>query len=260
MAGAQVIVTSFLFPDAKFSEARLDAVLGALGGDKEKLVIDLSCRAADGKWFVAMNRWQTITDMEVNQGQSKSASPSRWSRNPSRPGRVLRGITHMRAHNTHTRTHTYITHIQITRAHGTHAHAHSHYLRTYIHTYIHIHAHYMPSPPHEPLLKPREPAWARPLADTIRMLEPHCSEFLVHAADNEGLQRGIDEALVSRLAGWCGIPVTYAGGGRRLEDLDLVERLSHGKVDLTLGSALDCFGGSGVRLDECVQWNWTREV
>jgi hypothetical protein len=47
-------------------------VLAALDGDKSKLVIDLSCRRrggdSDGKWFVAMNKWQTITDMEVNQG------------------------------------------------------------------------------------------------------------------------------------------------------------------------------------------------
>ena len=76
---AKVIVTSFLFPDAKFSQQRLDAVLAALGGDPERLVIDLSCRRRrsvegeddDGgqvRWFVAMNKWQTITDMEVNEG------------------------------------------------------------------------------------------------------------------------------------------------------------------------------------------------
>ena len=63
-------MTSFLFPNAKFSKVRLDAVLTALGGDKDKLVIDLSCRRVgiDEKWFVAMNKWQTITDMELNQG------------------------------------------------------------------------------------------------------------------------------------------------------------------------------------------------
>ena len=70
----QVIITSFLFPSGKFSQDRLDAVLAALGGDKDKLVIDLSCRKVVGgdegdKWFVAMNKWQTITDMEVNQGE-----------------------------------------------------------------------------------------------------------------------------------------------------------------------------------------------
>jgi len=78
---------------------------------------------------------------------------------------------------------------------------------------------------------------------------------LVHAADNEGLQKGIDEQLVTKLAQWCSIPVTYAGGGRNLQDLDRVKDLSDGRVDLTIGSALDVFGGSGVTFAECVRWN-----
>jgi phosphoribosylformimino-5-aminoimidazole carboxamide ribotide isomerase len=49
--------------------------------------------------------------------------------------------------------------------------------------------------------------------------------------------------------------VTYAGGGRHIADLERVKRLSGGKVDLTIGSALDCFGGEGVTLAECVAWN-----
>lgn len=61
-------MTSYLFPDAKFSQSRLDTLLARLGGDKSKLVIDLSCRRQGEKWFVAMNKWQTITDMEINQG------------------------------------------------------------------------------------------------------------------------------------------------------------------------------------------------
>ncbi|KAK4069908.1 uncharacterized protein Triagg1_6703 [Trichoderma aggressivum f. europaeum] len=163
-AGAEkVIITSYLFPDGHFSQQRLDAVLGALGGDKAKLVIDLSCRRQGEKWFVAMNKWQTLTDMEINQ-------------------------------------------------------------------------------------------------ESIQLLEPYCSEFLIHAADNEGLQRGIDEKLVERLAEWCSIPVTYAGGGRQLEDLETVKRLSRGKVDLTIGSALDCFGGTGVKFDDCVRWNGSQGV
>jgi phosphoribosylformimino-5-aminoimidazole carboxamide ribotide isomerase len=60
---------------------------------------------------------------------------------------------------------------------------------------------------------------------------------------------------VARLADWCSIPVTYAGGGRGLADLDLVRRLSAGRVHLTIGSALDCFGGTGVRFLDCVAWN-----
>ncbi|KAL4770783.1 hypothetical protein BDW60DRAFT_217911 [Aspergillus nidulans var. acristatus] len=154
----KVIITSFLFPEGRFSLERLQSVLAALGGDKSKLVLDLSCRRKGDTWFVAMNRWQTITEMEINQ-------------------------------------------------------------------------------------------------ESISLLEPYCSEFLIHAADVEGLQQGIDEELVSKLAEWCSIPVTYAGGARSLKDLEKVHLSSGGKVDLTIGSALDIFGGSGVTFDECVKWN-----
>ena len=90
---------------------------------------------------------------------------------------------------------------------------------------------------------------------TIKELESHCAEFLVHAADVEGLQSGIDSDLVELLGDCCSIPCTYAGGARSLEDLKLVHSLSNGKVDLTIGSALDIFGGRGVSLTDCVQWN-----
>ncbi|SLM37556.1 ribulose-phosphate binding barrel [Lasallia pustulata] len=154
----KVIVTSYLFANAKFSMDRLKAVLAALDGDKSKLVIDLSCRRQGERWVVAMNRWKTLTDMEVN-------------------------------------------------------------------------------------------------AACIKLLEPYCSEFLVHAADVEGLQAGIDEDLVESLACWCTIPVTYAGGGRNLGDLEKVRSLSQGRVDLTIGSALDIFGGVAVKLEDCIKWN-----
>jgi phosphoribosylformimino-5-aminoimidazole carboxamide ribotide isomerase len=97
------------------------------------------------------------------------------------------------------------------------------------------------------------------ILESIKSLEPYCSEFLIHAADNEGLQLGIDEKLVQKLADWCSIPVTYAGGGRSLEDLDIVERLSKGNVNLTIGSALDIFGGTGVKFEDCIQWNISRD-
>ncbi|KAI6715991.1 hypothetical protein JHW43_001488 [Diplocarpon mali] len=154
----KIIITSFLFPTGKFSQRNLDSVLTSLGGDKEKLVIDLSCRKKGDTWFVAMNKWQTITDMEINKA-------------------------------------------------------------------------------------------------SIQLLEAYCSEFLIHAADNEGLQKGVDEELVMKLAEWCSIPVTYAGGARHLQDLDHVKNLSGTRVDLTIGSALDIFGGSGVTFEECVEWN-----
>ncbi|SIT10261.1 1-(5-phosphoribosyl)-5-[(5-phosphoribosylamino)methylideneamino] imidazole-4-carboxamide isomerase [Neptunomonas antarctica] len=90
---------------------------------------------------------------------------------------------------------------------------------------------------------------------TLRELEQHCAEFLIHAADVEGLQAGIDQDLVALLGEISTIPVTYAGGARSLEDLQQVSQLSAGKVDLTIGSALDIFGGNGVTLDACIEWN-----
>ncbi len=84
------------------------------------------------------------------------------------------------------------------------------------------------------------------------------SEILVHAADVEGLCRGIDEELVRNLGEWTRVPCTYAGGARALDDLVRVEELSQGKVDLTIGSALDMFGGTAVRYDDCVAWNRAR--
>jgi phosphoribosylformimino-5-aminoimidazole carboxamide ribotide isomerase len=91
--------------------------------------------------------------------------------------------------------------------------------------------------------------------ENITMLESYCSEFLIHAADVEGLQQGIDSRLVSKLAEWCSIPITYAGGGRGIGDLNHVREISHGKIDLTIGSALDIFGGSLAKFSDCVEWN-----
>ena len=90
---------------------------------------------------------------------------------------------------------------------------------------------------------------------TISQLEQHCAEFLVHAADVEGLQAGIDQDLVRLLGEICTLPCTYAGGAKSVEDLHLVNQLSNGKIDLTIGSALDIFGGKGISLQECLDWN-----
>ncbi|KAJ2160003.1 Enzyme that catalyzes the fourth step in the histidine pathway [Coemansia sp. RSA 552] len=153
---SKVIVTSWLFPEARFSMQRLQRLEQLVGRDR--LVVDLSCRRSGDGWVVAMNRWQTLTDMRVDE-------------------------------------------------------------------------------------------------ESLRMLAVHCGEFLVHAADVEGLCQGIDEDLVRSLAGWSPIPVTYAGGARSLEDLELVNAISGGRVDLTIGSALDIFGGEQVRFADCVAWN-----
>ncbi len=157
-AGAShVIVTSHLFDkQGRFIEANLDALVRETG--RERLVIDLSCRATADGWVVAMNRWQTLTDLALS-------------------------------------------------------------------------------------------------TDTLDHLAAHCSEFLIHAVDVEGKCEGIDEAIVRFLGSWARIPITYAGGARSLDDLRKVDELSNGSVDVTIGSALDIFGGSGVKYEDCVAFN-----
>jgi phosphoribosylformimino-5-aminoimidazole carboxamide ribotide isomerase len=91
--------------------------------------------------------------------------------------------------------------------------------------------------------------------ETLRKFAGSCAEFLVHAVDVEGLCRGIDRELVEKLGQWTPIPTTYAGGANSLADLEEVTRLGQGKVDLTIGSALDIFGGNGVRYDDVVKFN-----
>lgn len=90
---------------------------------------------------------------------------------------------------------------------------------------------------------------------TLENLAGSCAEFLVHAVDVEGLCQGIDHELVARLADWTPLPLTYAGGARSFADLETVTRVGRGRVDLTIGSALDLFGGSGVRYADCVAFN-----
>ncbi len=156
-AGAShIIVTSWLFENGQFSWQRLEQLRDLVG--KQRLVLDLSCRQRNNSWFIATDRWQTVTDTEIT------------------PANLAR------------------------------------------------------------------------LAD-------YCDEFLIHSADVEGLQAGIDGALVQLLGEHCTIPVTYAGGARSIEDLEQVQTLSKGKVDLTIGSALDIFGGSGITLEQCIEWN-----
>ncbi|TCM95710.1 1-(5-phosphoribosyl)-5-[(5-phosphoribosylamino)methylideneamino] imidazole-4-carboxamide isomerase [Paenibacillus sp. BK033] len=87
----------------------------------------------------------------------------------------------------------------------------------------------------------------------LRELESYCSEFLVHAVDVEGKRTGILESLVKQLADGVTIPTTYAGGARSLEDLELFRRLTDGKLDITIGSALDIFGGN-LSYDEVVAY------
>lgn len=158
---SHVIITSWLFPQGVFAKERLIHLSELIG--KDKIVVDLSCRkkaepSGEIKWVVAINKWQTITDYELNR-------------------------------------------------------------------------------------------------ENFQELSEYCDEFLVHAADVEGLCKGIDENLVSKLSEWCDSPITYAGGAKHINDLQKVKELSNGKVDLTFGSALDIFGGELVKFKDCVEWN-----
>ena len=156
-AGAShLIVTSFLFENGQLSPTKLESIKRETG--ISRLVLYLSCRRTDSGWNIATDRWQTITETQINK-------------------------------------------------------------------------------------------------ENINELANHCSEFLIHAADVEGLQSGIDQELVTLLGEISPIPVTYAGGARSQEDLELVNQLSKGNVDLTIGSALDIFGGSGIKIEECIAWN-----
>jgi len=154
---SHVIVTSWLFSKGGvFQKERLRALVETVG--KRRLVIDLSCRADGDGWRVAMDRWQTPTDVEITP-------------------------------------------------------------------------------------------------ESLDRFRGSCAELLIHAADVEGKCGGIDARLVEMLGQWAGLPVTYAGGASSVDDLALVDSLSGGVVDLTIGSALDIFGGSGARYADCVVWN-----
>lgn len=86
-------------------------------------------------------------------------------------------------------------------------------------------------------------------------LAPYCDEFLIHAADVEGRCEGIDNALVAMLGRWRQRPVTYAGGVRSIDELNLIQTLSDGAVDVTIGSALDLFGGELIKYSDCLAYN-----
>lgn len=90
----------------------------------------------------------------------------------------------------------------------------------------------------------------------LKQFSNYCDEFLVHAAELEGKRQGIDTDLVRLLTKFSPIPVTYAGGIRSIDDFNLVDNYGCGKVDATVGSALDIFGGS-LKYDDVVSWHRT---
>lgn len=157
LGASHVIVTSWLFNEkGEFQEQRASELADIVS--PQRLVIDLSCRKTDSGWRVAMNRWQTLTDLELDQ-------------------------------------------------------------------------------------------------TALDRLSQYCDEFLIHAADVEGKCRGIDGPLVEMLGQWSGRKIVYAGGVARMADVELIQSLSGGRVDVTVGSALDIFGGDGVEYRELVDWN-----
>jgi phosphoribosylformimino-5-aminoimidazole carboxamide ribotide isomerase len=79
--------------------------------------------------------------------------------------------------------------------------------------------------------------------ELLDRLAGDCDEFLVHGVDVEGRCRGIESDLVALLGRWVGIPCTYAGGISNMADIEAIETLGRSRLDFTVGSALDIFGG-----------------
>ncbi|MCR4763330.1 MAG: phosphoribosylformimino-5-aminoimidazole carboxamide ribotide isomerase [Lachnospiraceae bacterium] len=86
---------------------------------------------------------------------------------------------------------------------------------------------------------------------TLEMLSAYCDEFLIHAADVEGRQRGIEAGVVEILGEYEGRPMVYAGGVRAAADISRIKLLGRNRLDVTIGSALELFGGS-LSLDEVI--------
>lgn len=80
--------------------------------------------------------------------------------------------------------------------------------------------------------------------ETIEKLQDYADEFLIHAVDVEGKANGVEKELVSMLSEYATIPMTYAGGIGSYDDIEIIRSLSDGKLNITIGSALDLFGGS----------------
>jgi len=89
--------------------------------------------------------------------------------------------------------------------------------------------------------------------ELLTSLADYCDEFLIHAADVEGKCAGIELPLVERLARWTTLPTTYAGGVRNFDDLKLLFEVGLDRLDVTIGSALDIFGGP-MKYDEVVNF------
>jgi phosphoribosylformimino-5-aminoimidazole carboxamide ribotide isomerase len=89
-------------------------------------------------------------------------------------------------------------------------------------------------------------------ASALAELAGYCAEFLVHAADVEGKCQGVETELIDMLGKHSPIVTTYAGGIRDLDDLETVFRVGGGRLDASIGSALDIFGGQGITYHQAV--------
>ncbi len=145
MGASHVIVTSFVFKDGVINYDNLNKINKVIGRDH--LVLDLSCRKKDGKYYIVTDRWQKYTDTCLDD-------------------------------------------------------------------------------------------------KTITELMGYCDEFLIHAVDVEGKQSGVEEEVVSMMGNMEDIKATYAGGISSMDDIDTIKRLGNNRVDFTVGSALDIFGGT----------------
>lgn len=96
-------------------------------------------------------------------------------------------------------------------------------------------------------------------AENLAKLGEFCDELLVHAVDVEGKKGGVDLELVGLLAEWATVPITYAGGVRSIDDMERAKRASGGRVDVTIGSALNIFGGS-LEYEDAVRWQREQEA
>lgn len=145
-AGAShVIMTSYIFHDGDVDMDRLIRMKQSVGQDR--MVLDLSCKKKNGRYFVVTDRWTKLSHEEVD-------------------------------------------------------------------------------------------------VSLFEKLSDYCSEFLIHAADVEGKSGGVDEELLELLGEWDGIPITYAGGVATYDDILKVKELGGGRLNLSIGSALDLYGGS----------------
>ncbi len=91
--------------------------------------------------------------------------------------------------------------------------------------------------------------------ELLTELAASCAEFLIHAVDVEGKCMGVDERLLALLAeANAPVPVTYAGGVSSMADLELIRKAGQGQIDVTVGSALDIFGGSGCTYEDVVKF------